>query len=174
MQLFFYKKMAKTKAQKHEAVKAGEKELKDSKFLVFADFSATSNEDLKKFRRAIRPINAKFVVLKKRLLGVALKNAGIEYNPKQFTGQAGTIFAKGDISEIAQVAYNFSKGKQTFKLLGGLDLTKKESLSGAAVIAIGKLPSREVLLAQVLGGITGPMRKLLIGLNEVGKKKATA
>lgn len=163
--------MAKTKVQKAEAVKLGEKDLKDSRFLVFADFASTSNEDLKAFRRQIRAIDAKFTVLKKRLLGVVLKNSGIEFNPKQFTGQAGTIFAKGDISDIAQVAYKFSKDHQNFKLLGGLDLAKKESLSQETVVAIGKLPSREVLLAQVLGGITGPMRKLMIGLQEVGKKK---
>lgn len=165
--------MAKTKTQKQESVKFSEKEIKDSKFLVFADFAATTNEDLKAFRKAIRSINAKFSVVKKRLLGVALKNAGIDFNPKgQFTGQAGTIFAKGDISEIAQIAYKFSKEKQNFKLLGALDLAKKEPISQANIIAIGKLPAREVLLAQVLGGITGPMRKLLIGLNEVAKKKA--
>lgn len=165
--------MAKTKAQKAEAIKQGEKEIKDSKFLVFADFSKVTNEELKAFRRLIRAINAKFTVVKKRLLKIILKNAGVDYEPKQFKDQLGTIFAKGDISEIAQVAYKFAKDKQNFKILGGLDILKKIALPKETVIAIGKLPSREVLLAQVLGGITGPMRKLLIAMNEVAKKKAT-
>ena len=164
--------MAKTKAQKTEAIKGSEKELKDSKFLVFADFSKITNEELKSFRRLIRPINAKFSVIKKRLLKLALKNTGVEFDTKQFGGQMGTIFAKGDISEIAGTAYKFAKEKAEFKLLGAYDLAKKLFLDKAEVTAIGRLPSREVLLAQVLGGITGPMRKLLVGLNEVAKKKS--
>lgn len=163
--------MAKTKAQKTEAIKAGSGELKDAKFLVFADFSKVTNEELKSLRRAIRPLSAKFSVVKKRLMGIVLKNAGIEYNTKQFNGQMGTIFSKSDISDIAQAVYKFSKDNQNLKILGGIDLAKKESLPRETVVAIGRLPGREVLLAQVLGGITGPMRKLMIGMQEVAKKK---
>ena len=163
--------MAKTKAQKQEAIKVWDKEMKDTKFLVFADFSKVTNEELKSFRRLIRAINAKFTIVKKRLMGIVLKNAGIEFDTKQFTGQMGTIFAKGDISDIAQVAYKFSKEKQNFKILGGLDVSKKESLPREAVVAIGRLPGREVLLGQLLGGITGPVRKLMFALNQVATKK---
>lgn len=166
--------MAKTKAQKTEAIKAGDKELKDTRFLVFADFSKVTNEELKSFRRLIRAINAKFTIVKKRLMGIVLKNAGIDFNTKQFTGQMGTIFAKGDISDIAQVVYKFAKEKQNFKILGGLDVLKKESLPRETVVAIGRLPSREVLLGQLLGGITGPVRQFMHALNEVSKKKGAA
>ena len=166
--------MAKTKAQKQEAIKVGDREMKDTKFIVFADFSKVTNEELKAFRRLLRAINAKFTIVKKRLMGIILKNAGIEFNPKQFNGQMGTIFAKGDISDIAQVAYKFSKEKQNFKLLGGLDILKKALLPKETVVAIGRLPSREVLLGQLLGGITGPVRKLMFVLGEVAKKKEVA
>jgi len=163
--------MAKTKTQKQEAVKIGAKELKDAKFLLFADFSKVTNEELKSFRRLIRDINAKFSVVKKRLMGIILKNAGIDFNTKQFAGQMGTIFAKGDISDIAQAVYKFAKEKQNFKILGGLDVLKKEVLPRETVVAIGRLPAREVLLGQLLGGITGPVRKFMFALQEVGKKK---
>ena len=163
--------MPKTKAQKSEIIKEGESELKNSKFLVFGDFTSTANEDLKVLRRALRTINAGFHVVKKRLMGVILKNAGIEFNPKQFKAQMGTIFAKGDISEVAQVVYKFSKEKPNFKLLGALDITAKSEMNRETLVAIGKLPSRQVLLGQVLGGLTGPLRKLVYTLSEIGKKK---
>lgn len=163
--------MPKTKIQKAEIIKEGEAELKDSKFLVFGDFTSTENEDLKVLRRALRTINAGFHVVKKRLMGVILKNAGIEFNPKQFKSQMGTIFAKGDISEVAQVVYKFSKEKPNFKLLGALDLAAKSEMNSQTLIGIGKLPSRQILLGQVLGGLTGPLRKLVYTLVEIGKKK---
>lgn len=163
--------MPKTKVQKAEIIKEGQAELKDSKFLVFGDFTSTENEDLKILRRALRAVNAGFHVVKKRLMGVILKSLGIEFNPKQFKSQMGTIFAKGDISEVAQVVYKFSKEKPNFKLLGALDLIAKSEMNREILVGIGKLPSRQVLLGQVLGGITGPLRKLVYTLAEIGKKK---
>ncbi|OGY59741.1 MAG: 50S ribosomal protein L10 [Candidatus Colwellbacteria bacterium RIFCSPLOWO2_01_FULL_48_10] len=159
----------KTKAQKTEIVRLAEQEMKDAKFLVFADFSETPDEVIKAFRRLARGAKSRFHVIKKRLLGVALKKAGIEFNPKQFKSQVGTVFAQGDISEIAPVMYKFSKANANFKLLGALDLINKLEMPLPTLQAIGKLPSREVLLGQVLGGLTGPIRKLMYVLQEVAK-----
>lgn len=163
--------MAKTKAQKAEILSSAEAELKNSKFLVFADFSQTPDEVIKAFRRLARGAKSQFHVIKKRLIGVMLKKAGIDFNPKQFKSQMGTIFTQGDISDIAPVVYKFSKTNQTFKMLGGFDLAKKEEIPFATLQAIGKLPSREVLLGQVLGGLTGPVRKLMYVLSKVGEGK---
>lgn len=166
--------MAKTRTQKAEAVKSAGKEMESAKFVLFADFSSTTNEDLKSFRRAIREIGAKFSVVKKRLMKIVLKNAGIDFEPKQFSGQMGTIFAKGDLSDIAQSFHKFAKIKPNFKVLGGLDVLNRTPITREVIVAIGKLPSREILLAQLLGGITSPVRKLMYALQEVSKKKVVA
>jgi len=164
--------MAKTKEQKTEILATAEKEIKDSKFLLFADFSKTPESAVKAFRRLVAEAKAKYSVVKKRLLRVSLKKQGIEFDPVKFESQVGTVFAKGDISEIAPVMYKFSKANANFKLLGAYDLEKKEEISFETLQAIGKLPSREVLLGQVLGGLTGPLRKLMFVMSKVGETKA--
>ena len=159
-----------TKAKKIEQVAEGKKLLGESDVLIFTDFAKTKNEDLRSLRSTLRDMGAKFQVIKKRLLGIALKEKGIDFDPKQFESQVGTIFMKGDISAIAQPVYQFSKDKQGFKILGGLDVVNKSAISGETVIAIGKLPSREILLGQLLGVLSSPLRMFMYILQEKGKR----
>lgn len=163
--------MAKTKAQKEEAIKEGASELKDSKYLIFTDFSATPDSVMKSFRRTARENESKFTVIKKRLLRVLLNKSGIEFDPVKYESQVGTIFAKTDISEIAPPIYKFTKANPTLNLLGALDVEKKEEITLEELIKIGKLPSRDVLLAQLMGGLTGPLRKLMYVLTELANKE---
>ena len=51
------------------------------------------------------------------------------------------------------------------------DLMKKEELSFQTLQAIGQLPSREVLLGQVLGGLIGPLKKLMFVMSKIGEAK---
>lgn len=163
--------MAKTKVQKEEAIKEGANELKDSKYLIFADFSSTPDSVMKAFRKMARENDSKFTVIKKRLLRVLLNKSGIEFDPVKYESQVGTIFAKTDISEIASPVYKFTRANPTLNLLGALDVEKKEEITLEELIKIGKLPSRDILLAQLMGGLTGPLRKLMYVLTELANKE---
>ena len=63
----------KTKAQKENELKGAEALLKDSAALAFADFTKVSAEDLRRFRREVKTAGGDFLVIKKRLLNVLLK-----------------------------------------------------------------------------------------------------
>ena len=163
--------MAKTKQQKEEAIKLAESEIKDSKFLVFADFSETKDSAIKALRTMVREGGSKFSVVKKRLLRVLFRNSKIDFDPvEKYDAHVGTIFAKSDISEVVPAVYKFSKANPTFKLLGGYDLERGEEITLDTLTAIGRLPSRDALLAQVLGGLTGPLRKLMYVLTELANR----
>ncbi len=161
-----------TKKQKIEKVERGQELLKSSKTLIFVDFTGTSVEDLKVLRRALRETGAKMEVIKKKLLRIAFKQTGYDFNPEQFDMQVATIFSDKDISEIAGIVYKFSQGveKKGFKILGAYDLSASGFSDSDTVKAIGKLPSREVLLAQLVGMLTVPLKKLLVVLDKASKK----
>ncbi|MBI4993801.1 50S ribosomal protein L10 [Candidatus Wolfebacteria bacterium] len=161
-----------TKAQKSQHIEESKKLIKDSKFLTFIDFSGTAVEDIKKLRLALREVGAKMKVFKKKLLRVALKDIGIDFNPEQFDLQLGTIFSDKDISEIAGPVYKFSKGLKDaqFKILGSYDLSAKNFLDAEAVKKIGQLPSREVLLGQLVGMLASPIRMFLYVLDQKSKQ----
>ena len=55
-------------------------------------------------------------------------------------------------------------------LLGGYDIAKKEPFDGAQMIYIGKLPPREVILSQLLGILSAPIRSFLYVLDQKSKQ----
>lgn len=166
----------KTKAQKQEAIdKAGELIAKSSA-LVFTDFAGVTVEDTKKLRRLLREIGAQMFVLKKRLLGVAMKGKGHEFDPKSYDGTVGAVFAPEGIESAAGTVVRFFKERkmEKAKVLGGYDLAAKTPLDKATVLMIGNLPTREVLLGQLLGMLTAPVRQFLFILKQKSEQTPNA
>ncbi len=165
----------KTKAQKIEAVAEGMAAIKKSETLVFANFGGVNVEELKKFRRALKETGAKFSIMKKRLMRVMFEKLGIDFNPEQFKAQVGNVLAPKGITDVASIVYKFSREtlgankKERFAILGAFDMLGKKFMDGAEVKMIGQLPSREVLLGQLMGTIAGPMRAFLYVLSEKSK-----
>lgn len=162
--------MSKTKAQKTNVITKGMEELKNSANLIFADFGGITAQNLRDLRLLLKNAGAKFQVIKKRLLRIILKEKGIDFDPKQFEAQVGTIFIKGDIFEIVGSMYKFAKDKESFKILGGIDLNKAEQIEIDFIKRIGQLPSREILLGQVLRTMAAPLKAFMWILQERSRK----
>lgn len=162
-----------TKEQKKQQIEEGKEIIKNNKFLIFIDFTKTSVEDLKKLRRALGNIGAKLKVIKKRLLNIAFKENNLDIDFSDFKFQVGTVFSEKDIPEIAASVYKFSKEidnkNKEFKILGGYDLSAKNFLDAEFVKMIGQLPSREILLSQLVGMLQSPISRLLYILSEKSK-----
>lgn len=155
----------------------GEKEIKSSKSLVFADFTGVPTDAIRNLKIALKAAGAKYKVFKKRLLNIAMKNAGVAVDPMQFGSQLGTVFSGTDIYGIAGMVQKFSKdmlkAKKEFKVLGAYDATEKKFFDAAQFVAIAKLPSREILLAQIAMMLTIPVKKVMIALNGRAEKLTT-
>ncbi len=170
----------KSKLQKGEEMKKAKVLLDASGSLIFTDFTKVRAEDVRTLRKELKKSGAHFLVIKKRLLGLLLKERGIDANLGQFKVSVGTIFSEGGVDVAAGPAYRFFAGLEvpegaakdmwTNKILGGYDLAGNAPIEGAQMIAIGKLPPREVLLAQLLGVMAGPVRAFLYILSEKAKQ----
>jgi large subunit ribosomal protein L10 len=175
-------KTMKTKVQKSEELTKAKTLLAGSQSLIFADFTKVSAEDIRKLRTELKKNGANFLVIKKRLLAIALKERGIDVDLKQFKVSIGTIFAEGGTDTIAGPAYKFFSGLEVpegaakdvwiKKLLAGYEIKTSMMLEGAQVIKIGTLPPREVLLAQLLGVLAGPIRSFMYLLDEKAKRSS--
>jgi large subunit ribosomal protein L10 len=168
----------KTKVQKSAEIKEASELLGKYENLIFTDFTGVSFEFLKKLKKELQKSGAMFKVIKKRLLKVAMKEKGIEFDPVQFEAQVGTIFVPKTLSESAAVIYKFAKEvakeKKEFKILGAFEILGAKFLSAEEFTVIAKLPSREVLLGMVLGAMTGPLRAFMYLLQELAKRTPTA
>lgn len=167
--------MSLTKAQKVQQIDLGLEKLKISANVVFADFNKVRVEDVKKLRRELRSAGAELRVIKKRLLKLAFQKMGLDFDPSQFKSQLATIFLPKDLSEFAPLIYKFSKGlerakKGEFKIVGAYNVLDKQFVDANEFIAIAKLPSREVLLAQIAIMLTMPIKQFMTTLNERSKQ----
>ncbi len=172
----------KTKVQKTEELKKAKTLLLKSRALIFADFTKITAEDVRKFRAELKKIDASFLVIKKRLLALLLKERGMDIDLKQFKISVGTIFSEKGIDMVAGPAFRFFSGleipeggdKQIWvkHVLGGYDVTGNLPVDAAQVVSIGKLPPREVLLAQLFGMLASPIRSFMYLLDQKAKRSS--
>ena len=164
-----------TKIQKKEHVAAGGKAIALSKSLIFADFTGAPTKDVNMLKSELRKAGATFKVMKKRLLKIALKEAGISYDPSTSKAPIATIFVPGELTLVAGPIYKFSKElakrKIDFKVVSAFDKERNAVITDKEFLVIAKLPSREVLLGQVLGAMTGPLRAFMFIIDQLSKKQ---
>jgi len=141
--------------------------IKNSKNMMFVNFTGTGVEDIKELKKTLRPLGSTVRVVNKKLLRVSLEKSGVDFNPEQFETQLSTA----DISDIAGPVYKFfkSKEKKGFDIYGAYDMKGQMFMDAVMTKAVGQLPSREVLLSQVVGVLAAPISMFLYILTERGK-----
>jgi large subunit ribosomal protein L10 len=169
----------KTRAQKEQELSNARELFEKSQALIFADFSKITAENLRKLRMELKKADANFLVIKKRILAILLKEKGIDVDLKQFKTSVGTIFSVADSEHIAGPAFKFFSGMEVpegaakdvwiKKILAGYDIKGGAAMDAQQIIYIGKLPPREVVLAQLLGMLAAPIRSFLYILDEKSK-----
>jgi len=174
----------KTRAQKETELANARALFEKSEALIFADFTKITAENLRKLRTELKKSGANFLVIKKRILSILLKEKGIDVDLKQFKTSVGTIFSEVDNEHIAGPTFKFFSGMEVpegeakdvwiKKILAGYDINGKAAIDAEQIVYIGKLPPREVVLAQLLGMLAAPIRSFLYILDEKSKMGGSA
>jgi large subunit ribosomal protein L10 len=152
---------------------------------VFADYkglTATQADDL---RKSLRGHNAEVKVLKNNVARLITKDGAMGTDAKSVmdgvVGPTLVAFAYGDPAAVAKAIHKFSVDNEALKLKESLMGTKR--IEAAGVEELAKLPSKEVLLAKLLGTMNAPVtnfvgvlaavpRSLVTVLSAIEKKKA--
>src|SRR5690606_17671138 len=123
---------------------------------------------MQQLRRQLREKGGALKIAKMRLVKRALKDvACFDALSSYCKNQVGVVFAHDSfgVSGVAKTLSDFAKVNKSLNLVVGcLDA---ELLDQGAIIRIGSLPSREVLLAQVCGTLNGPLTGFVYGLNSM-------
>lgn len=133
--------------------------------VVAADFRGLSVADISELRQKLRDADAEMTVVKNTLSRRAADQVGgRDALTPYLTGPTGLVWVNGDPAAAAKVLSEFAKEHEdTFSVRGGI--LDGEDLSVAALQQLASLPSREVLLAKLAGGIAAPLTGLAGGLN---------
>ena len=164
---------------KEEVKKLAEK-FKSMKGLILTQYHGLNVEEISELRSKLRPLNSSFAVVKNTLSEIALKEAGIDAG-NNFIGPTALVIENGDIVSPAKVVFEFAKSHAKLKVKAGF--VEGKFVDGSVVEQLSNLPSREVLLAKMLGSMNAPItgfvnvlaaniRGLVTVLDAIAKKQA--
>ena len=159
----------KTKQQKQNELESHLDRINQSKTIIFTDYTGVSAENITGFRKQLRESDSYFKVAKKRLLNLAFQKNNIDINPVGFDGQLGVVFSSKEIFEVASPVFEFAKKNANLKVLGGYDISGNVVLDFDYMKRLSLLPSREVLLGQLVGMVSAPLRMFMLTINERAK-----
>jgi large subunit ribosomal protein L10 len=149
--------------EKVRAVEEMTEILGKAKSVFVADFQGLNVEQISLLRKKCREDKVQFLVVKNKLARIAAKNAGWDQMEAHFKGPSAIAFTYEDPSAPARVISAFAKDTERPAIK--VSLFEGNFYGPEQVKTIASLPSREVLIAQVLGGLNGPIQGLAGALN---------
>jgi large subunit ribosomal protein L10 len=130
---------------------------------VLVDYQGMNVAQSTQLRARSREAGVEFVVAKNTLTRMAADEAGVEDLSKYLVGPTALAFSEDPVAS-AKLMAEFAEQVESFALKGGL-LEGGRVLDEGEVAALSRLPGREQLLAQVVGGISSPLTGLVTVLN---------
>ncbi|MBQ7466967.1 MAG: 50S ribosomal protein L10 [Clostridia bacterium] len=143
---------------------------KDAKTIVLVDYKGLTVAEVSELRNAFRKAGATYKVYKNRLMKIAFESLGIKFDDSLLEGTTAVAFHSEDAIAPAKIAVD---GENKYKAL-----TVKASwydgkqLDANETKKLASIPSKEVLVAQLVGLLTMPMRGLAVAISEIAKKNA--
>jgi large subunit ribosomal protein L10 len=130
---------------------------------VLVDYQGMNVAQSTQLRARSREAGVEFVVAKNTLTRMAADEAGVEDLSQYLVGPTALAFSEDPVAS-AKLMAEFAEQVESFALKGGL-LEGSRVLDEGEVAALSRLPGREQLLAQVVGGISSPLTGLVTVLN---------
>lgn len=148
--------MAVSKQKKVEVLKGLEEKFAKAKAVYFAEYRSIDVKSITELRKKLRENGVDYVVAKKTLIRLAAKNNNLpDLSKEMMTGPVAAVFGYDDIVIPSKLIHEFSKKNENLKLIGGL--IEGKLLSKADAMKMANLPSKEQLLAQLVGSMKAPI-----------------
>jgi len=148
-----------TKTQKKKIIDELADKIKRQKILIFTNVAGVKVGEIQKLRRELKKEEVEYKVIKKTLINLALKQAKQEVDTSSFIGSSALAFGYQEPVLPAKIIYNFSKEHLNLKILGGL--MENRFLTPEEVIELAKIPSKQELIAKLIGSIQAPVSGLV-------------
>ncbi len=146
-----------TKEQKKEIVKKLIEKFKENRFAVFCNFEALSFEKQRELKKIFKENSSEIFVVKKSLLEKALEKEGVDF--PNLTGSIILGIGKDEVLPAKLILKFPKEKKEKLEFVGGLlnENGKLVFLSKEEIQTIAKLPSKEELVARLIGVLKAPI-----------------
>lgn len=154
--------MAVTRQKKEETVAQLQETLGNLKLMVMTDYRGLTVPEITELRGKLRESGVSYAVTKNTLLRIAAKNTPNlqDIDPSAFTGPMALAISTEDEVEPARVVFQYAKQHDALEIVGAVT-GEGRLLTPAEVKALATLPTREQLIAQVVGTIAAPLTGLV-------------
>ena len=151
------------KEQKTAVVDEIAAQISDAQAIFAVDYRGTSVPQAAALRAKLRDADTTFRIVKNSLTQRAADKAGADTLKELLEGPTAFAFVRGDAATAAKALNDFTRAQSNFQVKGGgMD---GDPHAGDEIKALARLPTREVLDAQLVGVVASPLTGLVRGLN---------
>ena len=162
--------MSEARELRAKQIEEIKEKIKNSNGFILVGYKGINVNDDVALRAKCRAANIDYKVLKNRLVNKALEELGIEGFANDLQEPTAVAFANGEITAAAKVF------KDTMATVSSLTIKSgymdKAYITADTVNALASIPSKEVLIAQLLGMLQSPISGLARALQQVAEKQA--
>ncbi|NTW28403.1 MAG: 50S ribosomal protein L10 [Coriobacteriia bacterium] len=149
--------------QKEELVVEIKGRFAESESVIMTDYRGLTVKEMQELRGLLRGAGSDFKVYKNSLTQIAMRELALPSLDEYLAGPTAIVFAGDDPVAAAKVLNTFAKTHKTLVVKGGL--VQNRIVDADGVQAIAALPSREQLIASLLGTMQNPLVKIVRVLN---------
>ncbi len=155
--------MAKSKSAKVQLLSQYKDMLANNAGYILVDTEGIDTATITKFKMDLQDVNAEYRIVKNTVFKIALNEAGTDVSAQNFDGQTAVIVYNQEPTAAAKL---LKKLREDIKAEGNLLMPRSGTLNGEVitseqVIALAEIPSREILLAKLLGSLNAPLSGLM-------------
>ncbi|HOV80624.1 MAG TPA: 50S ribosomal protein L10 [Bacillota bacterium] len=169
-----------SRSEKEAIISELKEKFASSKVAILTDYRGLNVAEANRLRRRLRDAGCEFRVAKNTLTGLAVMQLGLEGLDPYLRGQIAVTFGADPVAP-AKVLTEFIRDTRKMEIKAAV--LEGRVIDARAVKSLADLPSREILLGRVLGGMQAPLygfagvlqgtlRKFVYALEAVRKQRA--
>ena len=161
--------MKKNRQLKEAKVAEIKEKLEKSQAVVLASYQGLTVEEDTQLRKTLREAGVEYKVYKNTLVTLAAKELGLGGIEEFLEGPVSIAFGYEDATAPARILNDFAKTHKKLELKAGI--IEGEIYDQEKVTQLASIPSKEVLIAKLLGSIKAPLSNLAYLLNAIKESK---
>ena len=138
--------------------------------VVLSQYQGLTVEEDTVLRKNLREAGVEYKVYKNTLVTIAAKELGLEGIVEYLEGPVAIAFGYEDVTVAARVLNDFAKDHKKLELKAGI--VEGEVYDTDKIKQLATIPSKEVLIAKLLGSIKSPISSFARVINAIAESKA--
>jgi large subunit ribosomal protein L10 len=161
--------MNKNRQIKEAKVSEIKEKLEKAQAVILADYQGLTVEEDTQLRKTLRENGIEYKVYKNSLVTLAAKELGLDGLEVFLEGPVSVAFGYDDATSAARILNDFAKDHKKLELKAGV--VEGEIYDTEKVVQLASIPSKEVLIAKLLGSIKAPLSNLAYLLSAIKDQK---